>query len=325
MHPIVRALAAGAAGGTAALLWGLAEARHGFTVRTHTIETRTPRPLTILHISDLHLTRRDRPRVSFVRSLAALKPDFVVLTGDNFGDPTGPATCTEALQPLLELPGAFVFGSHDYVSGAFKSPIVYFGSGDEPPTISAPDLPAEAFADTLVAAGWTDLNNARTHVVVNGLNLALVGVNDPHVGYDRYPEPDADHGDLQLALLHAPYTRVLDSAWNDGSDLALAGHTHGGQVCVPFYGALVNNADIPTWRASGLQGWPGLRPDGELIEPRRLLAPYPREQAKLATADPSRPPMWLNISAGVGTSPHAPVRFACRPEVSLLHLLPHTT
>ncbi len=322
MHPIVRALTVGSAAGAAALLWGLAEARHGFTVRTHTIETRTPRPLTILHISDLHLTWHDQPRIHFVRSLAALEPDFVVLTGDNFGDPSGPATCEEALRPLLEFPGAFVFGSHDYVSGAFKSPIVYFGSGDDPPRIIEPDLPADEFADVLTASGWADLNNARAHVEINGVDLALVGVNDPHVGYDRYPDPDGDHGDLQIAVLHAPYRRVLDTAWRDGSDLALAGHTHGGQVCVPLYGALVNNADIPTWRASGLHGWPGLRPDGALIEPRRLFSTCRSERFGGMPSEDQLPPMWLNISAGVGASPHVPLRFACRPEVSLLRLVP---
>ncbi|SNU02584.1 Predicted phosphohydrolase, MPP superfamily [Ruaniaceae bacterium KH17] len=312
-----RLAAATVAAGAGALTWGLTESLLGFTVRTHAFRARVPQPFTILHLSDLHLTRRDRLRIDFVRSLAELQPDFVALTGDNFGNATGPDVIFDALSPLFEIPGAFVFGSHDYVAGPFRSPIHYFGEHREASITGPHNLPGEAFAEELASHGWYDLNNARVHAVVRGLRVALVGVNDPHVGYDYYPQPDGDHGDLQVALIHAPYQRVLDEALHDGTDLALCGHTHGGQVCVPLYGALVNNADTPTWRASGLQGWPGLRPDGKIIEPLRLLSPA--RKAVLLEAERS---MWLNISAGLGTSPHVPVRVACRPEVSLLTILP---
>lgn len=317
MRALARLAAGLTAGGLGALAWGVAESKLGFTVRSHRIRARAPRPLRILHVSDLHLTNRDAVRSEFVRELAALEPDFVALTGDNFGDATGPEATLAALEPLLAFPGAFVFGSHDYVTGAFKSPLRYFtDSPHEIPTLTH-DISAEIFGAALVGHGWSDLNNTRAHVSVNGVDLSLVGVNDPHVGYDDYPEPDGDHGELQVALIHAPYRRVLDETLRDGTDIALCGHTHGGQVCVPFYGALVNNTDLPIWRASGLQGWPGRRPDGEMIEPMRRFSP-----ARTAVVPESELSMWLNVSAGVGTSPHAPVRFACRPEVSLIELLP---
>ena len=75
----------------------------------------------------------------------------------------------------------------------------------------------------------------------------------------------------------------------DGHDLIMTGHTHGGQVCVPFYGALVTNCDLDTRRAKGLS----------------------KHSAGGRTA-------WLHVSAGVGTSPYAPIRFACPPEATLL-------
>ena len=71
----------------------------------------------------------------------------------------------------------------------------------------------------------------------------------------------------------------------DGFDLLLAGHTHGGQVCVPGFGALVTNCGLPRSMAKGLHRWPG--------------------------SD-----AWLHVSAGLGTHPTAPVRFACRPEAT---------
>ena len=75
-------------------------------------------------------------------------------------------------------------------------------------------------------------------------------------------------------------------------DLILAGHTHGGQVCVPGYGALVTNCDIDTRRVKGVSQH---------------------------TADGHTAAM--HVSAGLGMSPFAPYRFACRPEASLLTLV----
>ncbi len=78
----------------------------------------------------------------------------------------------------------------------------------------------------------------------------------------------------------------------DGFGLVMAGHTHGGQLRVPGVGALVTNCDLPTRQARGLSTW----------------SSGGREA-------------WLHVSAGLGTSPYAPVRFACRPEATLLTLV----
>ena len=85
----------------------------------------------------------------------------------------------------------------------------------------------------------------------------------------------------------------------DGVGLALAGHTHGGQLCLPGVGALVTNCDLDRGRASGLSQWPG------------------RTGTSEATGD-----MYLHVSAGLGTSPYTPVRLACPPEATLLTLRP---
>src|SRR5690606_15753582 len=98
---------------------------------------------------------------------------------------------------------------------------------------------------------------------------------------------------LRLGVTHAPYRRVLDAFTTQGADLVLAGHTHGGQVRVPGLPALVTNCDIPRRQAQGVSQWHGARRSA-----------------------------WLNVSAGLGTSIYAPVRFACPPEAVVLTLVP---
>jgi predicted MPP superfamily phosphohydrolase len=109
--------------------------------------------------------------------------------------------------------------------------------------------------------------------------------------YAAVRAPADPAADLTLAVTHAPYLRVLDAMTADGADLLLAGHTHGGQLCVPGFGALVTNCDLPTRYAKGLHRWSAAGRQS-----------------------------WLHVSAGLGTSPYARVRFACPPEATLLTL-----
>ncbi|WP_296665264.1 metallophosphoesterase [Demequina sp.] len=295
-----RALAALAVAAGAGLAWGLAEAR-AYTVRRVEVPVLPAgrRPVRILQLSDLHLTPSQRGKVAWVRSLAAENIDAVITTGDNLAHLRAVPTVMEALEPLLSKPGAFVLGSNDYYGPRPKNPFTYFAS----PTrlkASQVELPTEDLRAGMTAAGWLDLDNARGSLTAAGAVLDLVGLDDPHIGRDVMPAPAPHvHGaDARIGVVHAPYRRALDLLSADGADLILAGHTHGGQVCVPFYGALVTNCDLDTSRASGLHGWPGVRPDS------------------------GGKGTYLHVSAGLGTSPYTPVRFACRPEATILTLVP---
>ena len=300
---LLTALGASAAAGVGALAWARLETSM-YTLREMTVPVLAPgqQDLRILHISDLHLTPSQESKIAWVRSLADLRPDLVVDTGDNMAHVDVLPSLEFALAPLLEFPGAFVMGSNDYFAPSFKNPARYLRADARVggPVDPAP-LPADKLAATMTAAGWKDLTNRRDTVVADGRRIALVGVDDPHLDRDDFPAPAAPSdvvSDLRLGVTHAPYTRVLDQMHDDGSDLILAGHTHGGQLCVPFYGALVTNCDVDRGRAKGLHGWPGPRPDA------------PGGQGST----------WMHVCAGLGTSPYAPVRFACRPEATLLTL-----
>ena len=283
-------------------------------------------PLTVLHLSDLHLTDRTEARVAWVQRLAQLQPDVVVNTGDNLSLACGLEPLQRALEPLTGMPGAFVMGDHDYRTTVFRLPTRYLHRDPRKASSRVRDedieaLPWEEVRDLQAAGGWANLTNRRDSLTVGGRRIELVGVDDPHANRDVFPVPGAG-GDaassgsadsalslpairnregraLRLGLTHAPYRRVLEAMSADDVDLVLAGHTHGGQLCVPGVGALVTNCDLDRGRASGLSQWPG-----RLGDPR--------------AADH----MYLHVSAGLGTSPYTPVRLACRPEAALLRLLP---
>ncbi len=293
---IGRLLARLAMVGAGCVAYGFVEARH-FQVRRFNVPILPPGApaLRLLHVSDIHLMARQQYKLDFLRSLAGLEPDLVVTTGDNFSQ-------AEALEPLMsawgrlrDVPGAFVFGSNDYSAPSFNNPLAYLIRPTAPG--SAPDrqtLPTDALRRELSAGGWVDLTERRATLEVLGVRLEFRGTDDAHLGRDDYaqvagpPGPDAD---VAIGVTHAPYLRLLDAMTADGVDLILAGHTHGGQVCVPGYGALVTNCDLETDRAKGLH--------------RHLVGSNES---------------WLHVSAGMGSSPFAPYRFACPPEVSLLTL-----
>ena len=279
--------------------------------------------LRVLHLSDLHLVPRQGMKRAWVRRLADLDPDVVLNTGDNLAAHDAVPALVEAFDGLLGVPGAFVLGSNDYFAPGLKNPLRYLddshdrpvrtgsaGPGEHGPGPADPAdrsrLPTEDLLDALTARGWVDLTNGRARLEVGGVRLELVGVDDPHLDYDDYAAvagPSAPDADLTIGVTHAPYRRVLDAMSRDGARLLIAGHTHGGQLQVPGHGALVTNCDLDTSRAAGLsRWWPGAGAD-------------PSAQAPADAA-------WLHVSAGLGGNPYTPFRFSCRPEATLLTLVP---
>ncbi len=263
-------------------------------------------PVRILHLSDLHLVPEQRAKQDWVRSLAELEPDLVVTTGDNLAAPDAVPAVLDLYRDLLARPGVFVLGSNDYFPPTLKNPLRYFtDSHRKGAELTDRRLPTQDMVDSFTARGWLDLNNARGELVVNGSRLEFVGVDDPHLEYDQYEQvagPPSPGADLLVGVTHAPYQRILDAMTLDGAGLVLAGHTHGGQVCLPGYGALVTNCDLDTGRAKGLSRW------------------WPGAGSAPSTEAP-RGAAWLEVSAGLGASPYSPVRLACRPEATLLTLV----
>lgn len=304
-----------AAVGSAVLAVGYASVieRNAFVVREVTVPILQPgsHSLRVLHLSDIHMRPAQRLKQAWLRELAQWEPDVVVNTGDNLAHPKAVPAVVQSLADLLSVPGLFVFGSNDYFAPVVKNPAKYLT--DRHHRVHGKPLPWKDLRAAFTERGWLDATHMRRELTIAGLRISAAGVDDPHVQRDRYDtiartsaavnvgsrtrsglgahstSSNIRKADLTIGLTHAPYTRVLDRFAADDYDLVLAGHTHGGQLCLPYVGAIVTNCDVDRSRAKGLSRW-----------------------GSNTT---------LHVSAGIGTSPFAPLRFCCRPEATLLTLV----
>ena len=243
----------------------------------------------ILHFSDLHLTPARKGEIADIKGWAKLKPDLVISTGDFLAHREAVGVALAALNELLDIPGLYVFGSNDYYAPKFKNPLLYLKKDSGERNLGE-KLPIEEFDRQLQSRGWINLNNRKSLICINGITIDVRGTDDAHLELDEYQRVSGKKsGALAIGVTHAPYSRVLDAMALDKIDLIFAGHTHGGQVRMPWFGgsrALTTNCDLPNWRSRGL--------------------------TKI-----SNKPL-LNVSAGMGTSPFAPFRVFCPPECSIL-------
>lgn len=290
----------------ACAVWGVGIERHLYTVREVSAAALPPgtAPLRVLHVSDAHIAPWQRRKQDWLASLADLQPDLVVNTGDNLGHRDGLVGIRRAFEPFAGTPGVFVHGSNDVHGPTPRNPLRYF-AGPSKRKITVEKLDTDALDRFLGEdLGWADLNNRAATVRVGDRDVDFFGVSDAHRDWDDLdvlPEAIAGLGTREasrplLGVTHAPYQRVLNRFTDLGADALFGGHTHGGQVCLPFFGTLVANCDIPLSQAKGLSTWT----HGGRSVP-------------------------LNVSAGCGHSIYAPVRFACRPEATLLTLTARDT
>ena len=309
MNRTLRSLSVGAAAfcalGAGSLIYANQVELTRFTLR----QARVPVPglsrsLRLLHISDVHYVPGQTNKLRWLQSLADLQPELVINTGDNLSDAHAVPEVLEALGPLMQYPGAFVPGSNDYYTPRFRNPLRYFAGPSRPHARSA-TLPTEELFGAFQEAGWTNLTNTHSSTQISGLGIEFSGVDDPHLDLDEAPSwprrgsAAAAEPQLRIGVAHSPMHRVLQAYADSGADLVLAGHTHGGQVCLPSFSsqggrALVTNCDLPASRAKGLHTLSG-------------------EHGHTT---------WVHVSAGIGTSAKAPIRFFCPPEATLLTLVP---
>ena len=229
---------------------------------------------------------------------ASLKPDLVISTGDFLAHKDAVKTVIHSLGDLLNVPGLYVFGSNDYYAPRMKNPFSYLKRDDGRRKLGT-ELPFKELDSRLSAHGWKNLNTSKVLIDIKGIKIEARGTDDAHLNRDDYskvagtPSKDVD---ISIGVTHAPYSRVLEAMSKDGLDLIFAGHTHGGQVRLPWFGgsrSLTTNCDLPNWRSRGL------------------------------TKFGSEP--WLHVSAGMGYNPFTPIRILCEPESTIITLTSFAT
>lgn len=277
-----------AAGGAAALAVGFGSMFWGWAVGQRRVEVeRVDLPvrdlpdalagLRVAHITDLHIGLQLRAPLlrELLARVNALEPDLIVITGDVFDfDPRyideGAAELAALSAPL----GVFaVLGNHDSYTGS--------------------DAVAKALAER---AGIRVLRDAWERVDFGGATLALVGVEDTGRGWN---DRDAEHAELErlaaespadvprLLLIHRP--SWFAQAARLGFRVALAGHTHGGQIALPHPGSHHNVSRLISRWTRGLF----------------------RDEATGAL---------LYVNRGLGVA-GPPVRLNCAREIALLRLV----
>ena len=274
--------------GVMCVLYGVLIEHRWFRITRHRLDilpAAAPGPITVLHLSDLHFTEREPRKARFIASLP--KADITVITGDFLAEPSAVEAVVAAIRPALGTRASwFVLGSNDYFVPRPLNYLTYFRRNRRPRKAHRGrdhDLRAQLAAD-----GWEDLTNVRRQTEINGLLIELLGLDDAHIArHDLTVAPRTEPERFGVAVMHSPDSAPEAAAL--GYDFMLAGHTHGGQVCLPVVGALVTNCAMPRRLVSGL-----IRMGGAI----------------------------MYLSPGMGTSKFAPFRFFCRPEAAVLELRP---
>lgn len=248
--------------------------------------------LRVLHFSDIHLAPFQRSSIKFIKSWASFEPDLVISTGDHISSPRSIPILEDALGDLLKIPGYFVFGSNDYFGPKLKNPIRYLFT-DQGVRIHGKKLPWTQIEYALSKRGWVNLINKRIQTTINGISLELRGTDDAHLERDDYSQVEGMRADVDVSIgvIHAPYRRLIQAMKRDYLDLIFAGHTHGGQIRMPWVDgtkSLTTNSDLANWRSRGL------------------------------TRQGSEP--WLHVSAGMGHNPWTPIRLFSPREITLLRI-----
>jgi predicted MPP superfamily phosphohydrolase len=283
--PVLPVLIAVMVAGALCIAYGIAIEQRWYRLRVYDLAIlppEGPESMDLLHLSDLHFVAHDPKKARFLASLPAA--DVTVVTGDFLAEPEAVETAVEAVRAVRGRSASwFVLGSNDYFVPQPKNYLSYFRrrrGHRRAERGRSRELVAQLEGD-----GWIDLTNSRRDAELDGLPIELLGLDDAHIRWHDLRVAPRRTDRFGVAVMHSPDAAPETAAL--GYDLLVAGHTHGGQVCLPVLGALVTNCSMPRRLVAGLQ--------------------------RMGTAT-------VHTSPGLGTSKYAPFRFWCRPEATLLRL-----
>ncbi len=244
---------------TAALFDALLIEPFRLTITRHTFRLPAIPPgtrLRLVHLSDLHIYHRLRRHRQWIAAVAAERPDLIVITGDLLQDDGDPAAARALFTALSDLaPTVMVLGNHERI----------------PPVTSR---------------RWALLRNDVCLLSLQGVPVRVIGWEETAEDWQP-PALGLDDTRVNIVLTHTP--DWFPEAAAQGAELALAGHTHGGQVRLPGWGAVLTNSRL------------GKRFEYGAYRVGRMYA---------------------FVSRGISqeTWPLPPMRFCCPPEIAVITL-----
>ncbi len=247
--------------------------------------------LRILHVSDTHFPASGDSVGRFLERVWHLDYDLICCTGDYVETAAGWDAAADALTQLRAPFGVYAtLGAHDYCP-----PIRTFDEWcafNVDHVLGSPRrfVNPQPFVERLEAAGIVVLRNEWRSLEIAGEQVRIGGAGDDSARMARLESALQPAGGFSMLLTHAPDAalRLPDPAAG-GPSLVLCGHTHGGQIRVPGWGAPLRHSRLVSrQQAAGLFAAGGAQ---------------------------------VVVSRGFGTA-HVPLRLACRPEIGLLTLTP---
>ncbi len=245
------------------------------------------KPITILHLSDIHFIKNPGSKRRFFQKLSMLNPDLIFLTGDIIDHDDGIDTAVQMISGLRARYGIFlVLGNHEYYNYTWIDNVRYhLGLGKT--AVGRNNV--TRFVSEFKKIGVHILINESMKLEVHGTSVFIGGTDDPvtqRIDFERAlhginPQP------LNILLIH--HLDGLLKLSHHGIDLVFAGHTHGGQIRLPFLGPLVCETKLPRRFVDGLHNFKG---------------------------------MTVFVSRGLGAGRSLFPRFACRPEAIFFELEP---
>ncbi|WP_077601022.1 metallophosphoesterase [Oceanobacillus sojae] len=223
----------------------------------------------IVQFSDTHLGfhYEIEQLESLVSKINNLKPDIILFTGDLVDDPNNYHWNDKLIQLLQQLDapeGKFwIYGNHDH--GGYGTDILH---------------------ETFEAADFTLLQNSSSRIQRKDASFILAGLDDAMLGKPDISRALEERTDSDFTILLAHEPDLADTVKNYPVDIQLSGHSHGGQVRLPFIGDLYT----PAYAEKYVQG-------------------------KYTISDK----LTLYVNSGIGTT-RLPYRFLCRPELHVFTL-----
>ncbi len=271
------------------LLWASLVEPHWYRLRRIKLrnQKKIRKPISILHLSDVHFIKNPGSKRRFFQKLSMLNPDLIFLTGDIIDNNDGIDTAIQMISGLRARYGTFlVLGNHEYYDYHWLDNIRYhLGYGKT--AVTRNNVPR--FIAELRKIGVHVLVNESMKLDVHGTPVFIGGTDDPvtqSIDFER-----ALHGlgpqSLNILLVH--HLDALLKLSHHGVDLVFAGHTHGGQIRLPFLGPLVCETQLPRRYVEGLHDYKGTT---------------------------------VFVSRGLGAGRSLFPRFLCRPEAIFFELEP---